>query len=69
MEENTITMQALVIAHASYGRNLFKGNYLFKTWTDASAIIDYLVFARHYAAECEQRHGVAAVEEVLVRHA
>ena len=66
MEENTITMQALVIAHASYGHNsFFKGNYLFKTWTDASAIIDYLVFARHYLAECEQRHGVAAVEEVL----
>ncbi|MBL7250385.1 SpoVR family protein [Alloalcanivorax sp. C16-2] len=66
MEENTITMQALVIAHASYGHNsFFKGNYLFKTWTDASAIIDYLVFARHYIAECEQRHGVAAVEEIL----
>ena len=66
MEENTITMQALVIAHASYGHNsFFKGNYLFKTWTDASAIIDYLVFARHYLAECEQRHGVTAVEETL----
>ncbi|ASK33008.1 SpoVR family protein [Alloalcanivorax mobilis] len=66
MEENTITMQALVIAHASYGHNsFFKGNYLFKTWTDASAIIDYLVFARHYISECEQRHGVAAVEETL----
>lgn len=66
MEENTITMQALVIAHASYGHNsFFKGNYLFKTWTDASAIIDYLVFARHYIAECEQRHGVVAVEETL----
>ena len=66
MEENTITMQALVIAHACYGHNsFFKGNYLFKTWTDASAIIDYLVFARHYLAECEQRHGVTAVEETL----
>ncbi len=66
MEENTITMQALVIAHAGYGHNsFFKGNYLFKTWTDASAIIDYLVFARHYLAECEQRHGVTAVEETL----
>ena len=66
MEENTITMQALVIAHAGYGHNsFFKGNYLFKTWTDASAIIDYLVFARHYLADCEQRHGVTAVEETL----
>lgn len=66
MEENTLPMQALVIAHASYGHNsFFKGNYLFRTWTDASAIIDYLVFARRYVAECEERHGVDAVEEVL----
>ncbi|MCG8519861.1 SpoVR family protein [Marinobacter xestospongiae] len=66
MEENTLPMQALVIAHASYGHNsFFKGNYLFRTWTDASAIIDYLVFARHYVAECEERYGVDAVEEIL----
>ncbi|MAL99554.1 MAG: SpoVR family protein [Alteromonadaceae bacterium] len=66
MEENTMMMQALVIAHASYGHNsFFKGNYLFRTWTDASAIIDYLVFARKYVSECEERHGVDAVEEIL----
>ncbi|ABM00129.1 SpoVR family protein [Shewanella amazonensis] len=66
MEENTITMQALVMAHACYGHNsFFKGNYLFKTWTDASSIIDYLVFAKNYIAECEQRHGVDAVENVI----
>ena len=66
MEENTMTMQALVIAHACYGHNsFFKGNYLFRTWTDADAIIDYLVFARNYIAECEERHGVEAVEQLL----
>ena len=66
MEENTMTMQALVIAHACYGHNsFFKGNYLFRTWTDAEAIIDYLVFARNYIAECEERHGEEAVEELL----
>jgi len=66
MEENSIAMQALVIAHASYGHNsFFKNNYLFKTWTDASSIIDYLVFARNYIADCEMRHGVTAVEETL----
>ncbi|WP_166253874.1 SpoVR family protein [Marinobacter salicampi] len=66
MEENTLPMQALVIAHASYGHNsFFKGNYLFRTWTDASAIIDYLVFARNYVAQCEERHGVDAVEQIL----
>jgi stage V sporulation protein R len=66
MEENTMTMQALVIAHASYGHNsFFKGNYLFKTWTDASSIIDYLIFAKNFIADCEERHGVEAVERVL----
>jgi stage V sporulation protein R len=66
MEENSMTMQALVIAHACYGHNsFFKGNYLFRTWTTADAIVDYLVFARNFVAECEERHGEAAVEELL----
>ena len=66
MEENSMTMQALVIAHACYGHNsFFKGNYLFKTWTSADAIVDYLVFSRDYISECEERHGVQAVEDLL----
>ncbi|MFN3919309.1 MAG: SpoVR family protein [Methylohalobius sp.] len=66
MEENTMMMQALVIAHACYGHNsFFKNNYLFKTWTSADAIVDYLVFAKNYIAECEERFGTEAVEEVL----
>ena len=66
MEENTMPMQALVIAHAAYGHNsFFKGNYLFRMWTDASSIIDYLVYARNYVAECEERHGLDAVEALL----
>ena len=66
MEENTLTMQALVIAHACYGHNsFFKGNYLFKTWTDAEGIIDYLQFARTYIAKCEERYGVEEVEKLL----
>lgn len=66
MEENTMTMQALVIAHACYGHNsFFKGNYLFRTWTDADSIIDYMLFARNYIADCEEKHGIAAVENVL----
>ena len=66
MDENTLPMQALVIAHAAYGHNsFFKGNHLFKQWTSADAIIDYLVFARHYIADCEERHGVDAVEKLL----
>ncbi|MCL1145908.1 SpoVR family protein [Shewanella marinintestina] len=66
MEENTITMQALVMAHASFGHNsFFKGNYLFKTWTDASSIIDYLVFARNYISECEELYGIEKVESII----
>ena len=46
MEENTMTMQTLVIAHAAFGHNhFFKNNHLFRQWTDASGIIDYLAFA------------------------
>ena len=66
MEENTLPMQALVMAHACFGHNaFFKGNYLFRMWTDAGSIIDYLVYAKRFIAECEQRHGLDAVEEVL----
>jgi stage V sporulation protein R len=66
MEENSLMMQTLVIAHASYGHNsFFKGNYLFQTWTDADAIIDYMVFAKNYIAECESRYGAEAVELTL----
>ena len=66
MEENTLPMQVLVIAHACYGHNsFFKGNYLFRTWTSADAIIDYLVFARKYIAECEERYGQDEVEQLL----
>ena len=66
MEENTLPMQALVIAHAAYGHNsFFKGNHLFKQWTSADAIVDYLVFAKQYIAGCEERHGVSAVERML----
>jgi stage V sporulation protein R len=66
MEENTLAMQALVIAHAAYGHNsFFKGNYLFRMWTDAASIIDYLVYAKNYIAACEEKHGLEAVESFL----
>jgi stage V sporulation protein R len=42
MEENTLPMQALVIAHACYGHNsFFQGQLSIQTWTSADAIIDY----------------------------
>ncbi len=66
MEENTATMQTLVIAHAAFGHNhFFKNNYLFKQWTDADGILDYLDFAKNYISQCEERHGRLAVEQTL----
>jgi len=66
MEENTMTMQALVIAHACFGHNhFFKNNHLFKEWTDAEGLLDYLGFARDFVAKCEERYGLQAVERIL----
>jgi spore cortex formation protein SpoVR/YcgB (stage V sporulation) len=66
MEENTAALQTLVMAHAAFGHNhFFKNNYLFKEWTDAAGILDYLEFAKGYIARCEERYGEAAVERLL----
>jgi spore cortex formation protein SpoVR/YcgB (stage V sporulation) len=66
MEENSATMQTLVIAHAAFGHNhFFKNNYVFKQWTDADGILDYLEFAKNYLARCEERYGVLEVERLL----
>lgn len=66
MEENNMLTQTLVIAHAAFGHNaVFKGNYMFKEWTSAGSIIDYMVFAKNYIRECEERFGVEEVEKVL----
>ena len=66
MEDNSLAMQALVIPHACFGHNSFsKGNYLFRQWTQADAVLDYMLFARNYIADCEERHGVEKVEQTL----
>lgn len=66
MEENNMTMQALVMAHAMAGHSaVFKGNFMFKQFTDASAIIDYLHFAKNYIAKCEEKYGANEVESFL----
>ena len=69
MEENTMAMQALVMAHAAFGHNhFFKNNYLFQQWTDAEAILDYL---RIRQALHRQERGAprrsTAVEETRCR--
>lgn len=66
MEDNSPTAMCMVLAHAAFGHNhVFKNNYLFKQWTHADAIVDYLEFAKKYIAECEERYGVDEVESVL----
>jgi stage V sporulation protein R len=66
MEENSMTMQALVMAHAAMGHNhFFKNNYLFRQWTQADAILEYLDFAKRYVSDCEERFGLGAVEREL----
>lgn len=66
MEENTMAMQALVMAHAAFGHNhFFKNNYLFKQWTDADGILDYMEFAKGFIAKCEEREGPEEVERIL----
>ncbi len=66
MEENSMTMQTLVLAHAAMGHNhFFKNNYMFKDWTRPDAILDYLAFAKSYVARCEERHGAEKVELIL----
>jgi stage V sporulation protein R len=66
METNTLALQVLVMAHAGYGHNaFFKSNYLFRQFTQADAILDYLQFARSFVQECEEHYGWREVESVL----
>jgi stage V sporulation protein R len=66
METNTTALQVLVMAHAGYGHNaFFRNNYLFRQFTQADAILDYLQFARGFIQDCEERFGSREVEKVL----
>lgn len=66
MEENNAVTQTLVMAHAAIGHNfVFKNNYMFKEWTNPSSIIDYMIFAKNYIRECEEKYGEDEVERVL----
>jgi|SRR5579859_964137 len=66
MEENPAITQALVIAHAAIGHNfVFKNNFMFREWTTPSSIIDYMIFAKNYIKECEEKYGEDEVEQLL----
>jgi stage V sporulation protein R len=66
MIDNTTAMTALVMAHAAQGHNsFFKGNYMFRDWTDAEGIMPYLRFAKGYIERCYEQIGEAPVRQFL----
>ena len=66
MEDNSAALHTLVMAHAAFGHNhFFKNNYLFREWTDAESILDFLDYSRRFVTACEERHGLAEVEATL----
>src|SRR3546814_19576593 len=66
MKEKTRRLRTLVMRHAAFGHNnFFKNNYLFKQWTDAEGILDYLEFATSYIMNCEERYGQQQVDWLL----
>ena len=68
METNTMSMMALVIAHASVGHaSVFKQNYLFKEWTVPDFTVEYIKYASKYIKQCEEKYGIEAVEYILDR--
>lgn len=61
-----MALQTLVMAHAAFGHNhFFKNNHLFRQWSDAEGILDYLEYARSFVAQCETRYGERKVERLL----
>ena len=66
LEDNTMALQALVIAHAAFGHNhFFKANQLFREWTEPASILDQLEYARDFVRRCEEQHGRSEVERLL----
>ena len=54
------------MAHAAFGHNhFFKNNYLFREWTDAASILDFLDYARRFVSACEEKHGLVETEAIL----
>lgn len=66
LNNNSYTLQALVIAHAAIGHSsFFANNYLFKEHTNANTIIPFLKKFRETVSTYEQQYGTDEVEELL----
>jgi spore cortex formation protein SpoVR/YcgB (stage V sporulation) len=66
MEDNTATLTAMVISHASCGHShFFKNNYLFKKNTNPESIINLLESTKKYILKCEEQYGFERVENLI----
>lgn len=66
MENNSMPMQALVMAHAAVGHSsFFKNNYMFKDGVNPKYIIPFMNYAKEYVEYCESKYGNTDVEELL----
>ena len=66
MENNTMALQTLVLAHASVGHSsFFKNNYLFKEGISAKYIIPFMNYAAKYVELCEKKYGITPVTHIL----
>lgn len=66
LEDNDTCLMTLVYAHANIGHSFFfKTNYLYRYWTDASTIVQYLRFAKDFILKCEEKYGYEEVERFL----
>ena len=65
LEDNTTCLMTLVYAHVQGHNHFFKNNYVFKQWTQADSIVDYMVFAKEFIAKCEEKYGHEEVEMTL----
>lgn len=66
MENNSMPLQTLVMAHAAVGHNsFFKNNYMFTDNTQADFILEYCTFADRFINKCAELYGQAEVTMTL----
>lgn len=65
MENNTMVLQTLVLAHCTGHNHFFKNNYMFKQWTQADSIVDFMKFSKEFISNCEEKYGIEEVERTL----
>lgn len=65
-ENNSATMQTLVMAHAICGHSsFFKNNYMFKQFTKADEILGFITRYKEFLQDCETKYGANKVEYTL----